>query len=67
MTQTLSKQKDQRFTHSGISWQQFKLLEQGFTDSPGIQLFYYLLTRCVLMTSTVEAMRFFKKTISQFQ
>ncbi|NET62647.1 MAG: Uma2 family endonuclease [Symploca sp. SIO2E6] len=41
MIQTLSKPKDQRLTHSRISWQQFKLLEQGFADSPGIRLFYY--------------------------
>jgi len=41
MTQTLSKPKDQRLTHSGMSWQQFKLLEQGFADSPGIRLFYH--------------------------
>lgn len=41
MTQTVSKQKDQRLTHSGMSWQQFKLLEQSFAESPGIRLFYY--------------------------
>ena len=41
MTQIVSKQKDQRLTHSGMSWQQFKLLEQSFAESPGIRLFYY--------------------------
>lgn len=41
MTQTVSRQKDQRLTHSGMSWQQFKLLEQSFAESPGIRLFYY--------------------------
>ncbi|MEG4841962.1 Uma2 family endonuclease [Microcoleus sp. B9-D4] len=41
MTQTLLQPLDQRFIHSGISWQQFKLIEQGFSDSPGIRLFYY--------------------------
>jgi Uma2 family endonuclease len=41
MTATLDKQKDQRFIHSGIDWQQFKLIEQGFSDSPGIRLFYF--------------------------
>ena len=41
MTQTLSKPKDQRLIHSGMNWQQFKLLEQSFADSPGIRLFYY--------------------------
>ena len=41
MTQTLLQPLEQRFIHSGISWQQFKLIEQGFSDSPGIKLFYY--------------------------
>ncbi|MEG4939166.1 Uma2 family endonuclease [Microcoleus sp. F4-D5] len=41
MTQTLLKPLDQRFINSGISWQHFKLIEQGFSDSPGIKLFYY--------------------------
>jgi len=41
MTQTLSKPIDQRLTHSGMSWQQFELLREIFTDSPGIRLFYY--------------------------
>lgn len=41
MTVTLDKPKDQRLIHSGIDWQQFKLIEQGFSDSPGIRLFYF--------------------------
>ncbi|TAG92009.1 MAG: Uma2 family endonuclease [Oscillatoriales cyanobacterium] len=41
MTQTLLQPLEQRFIHSGISWQQFKLIQQGFSDSPGIRLFYY--------------------------
>ena len=41
MTQTLNKPIDQRFTHSGISWQQFKSIQEGFSDSSGIRLFYY--------------------------
>jgi len=41
IAQTLLKPLDQRFIHSGISWEQFKLIEQGFSDSPGIRLFYY--------------------------
>lgn len=41
MTATLDKPKDQRLIHSGIDWQQFKLIEQGFSDSPGIRLFYF--------------------------
>ncbi|QZZ18777.1 Uma2 family endonuclease [Leptothermofonsia sichuanensis E412] len=41
MTQTLDRPKDQRLVHSGISWQQFKTIQTGFADSPGIRLFYY--------------------------
>jgi Uma2 family endonuclease len=41
MTATLEKPKDQRLIHSGIDWQQFKLIEQGFSNSPGIKLFYF--------------------------
>ena len=41
MTQTLLPPQDQRFIHSGISWEQFKLIEQGFSESPGIKLFYH--------------------------
>jgi Uma2 family endonuclease len=41
MTQTLIKPTDQRLTHSGVSWQQFQLIQEGFNDSPGIRLFYY--------------------------
>lgn len=32
MTATLDKPKDQRLIHSGIDWQQLKLIEQGFYD-----------------------------------
>ncbi len=42
MTVTLDKPKDQRLIQSGIDWQQFKLIEQGFSDSPGIRLFYFM-------------------------
>jgi len=31
----------QQFFHSGLSWEQFKALQQGFDDSPGIRLAYY--------------------------
>ncbi|MCU0542692.1 MAG: hypothetical protein MUE44_10925 [Oscillatoriaceae cyanobacterium Prado104] len=41
MTATLEELKDQRLIHSGIDWQQFKLIEQGFSNSPGIKLFYF--------------------------
>lgn len=41
MTQTVNKPIDQRFTHSGVSWQQFKSIQEGFAGFPGIRLFYY--------------------------
>jgi Uma2 family endonuclease len=41
MTVTLDQPKDQRLVQSEISWQQFKLIQQGFSNSPGIKLFYY--------------------------
>jgi Uma2 family endonuclease len=41
MAVTLDKPKDQRLVQSEISWQQFKLIQQGFSNSPGIRLFYY--------------------------
>ncbi|MCL1474278.1 Uma2 family endonuclease [Argonema antarcticum] len=41
MTVTLDKTKDQRLVHFGMSWQQFKLLQESFADSRGIRLAYY--------------------------
>ena len=41
MTVTLDKPKDQRLVQFEISWQQFKLIQQGFSNYPGIRLFYY--------------------------
>ena len=41
MTIALETTKDQRLVHSGMSWQQFKLLQESFADSPGIRLAYY--------------------------
>jgi Uma2 family endonuclease len=41
MAYLLEKPTEQRFTHIGVTWEQFKLIEAGFSDSPGIRLFYY--------------------------
>jgi Uma2 family endonuclease len=41
MTYLLDKPTDQRSIHKGISWEQFKLIERGFSESPGVKLFYY--------------------------
>lgn len=43
MTYTPSKPKpkEQRLVCTGMNWQQFKSIQQGFTDYRGIRLFYY--------------------------
>lgn len=32
---------DQHLVHPGRTWQQFKLIQAGFAQSPGVRLFYY--------------------------
>lgn len=32
---------DQRLIYGGITWQQFKLIQAGFAESPGVRLSYY--------------------------
>lgn len=32
---------DQRLVYGGITWQQFKLIQAGFGESPGVRLSYY--------------------------
>lgn len=41
--------QDQRIIQSGRTWQQFKLIQEGFANSPGIKLFYYNGTVEILM------------------
>ena len=41
MTYLLDTPTDQRSMHKGITWEKFKLIEQGFSESPGVKLFYY--------------------------
>ena len=62
MTHILLQRLNQRFIHSGISWQQFKLIQQGFYDSPGIRLFYYRGEVEILAVS--QDHEFFSRTIS---
>jgi Uma2 family endonuclease len=40
MAQVLDALIDQRSIYQGITWEQFKLIEQGFSQSPGVRLFY---------------------------
>ncbi|MCU0542524.1 MAG: Uma2 family endonuclease [Oscillatoriaceae cyanobacterium Prado104] len=51
MTQTQELLTDQRLVCSGTSWQQFKSIQAGFSDSPGIRLFYYKGTLELVSTS----------------
>jgi hypothetical protein len=41
MTYLLDAIADQRSTYQGITWEHFKLIEQGFSQAPGVRLFYY--------------------------
>jgi Uma2 family endonuclease len=40
---------DQRIVYHGITWQQFKLIQAGFVNSPGVRLFFYQDTIEILM------------------
>jgi Uma2 family endonuclease len=52
---------DQRLVYGGITWQQFKLVQAGFAESPGIRLFYYDSTIEILMPGREH--EFFKTII----
>jgi|GEM_PF-5877828 hypothetical protein len=42
MVQLLNQpSQDQRIIQAERTWEQFKLIQQGFENSPGIRLFYY--------------------------
>jgi Uma2 family endonuclease len=62
MTQTLDKPKDQRLIHRGMNWEQFKLIQAGFADAPGIRLFYFEGEVEILAVS--QDHEFFSRTIS---
>jgi Uma2 family endonuclease len=51
MAYLLDRSTDQRSTYQAISWEQFKLIEQGFSQSSGIRLFYF---KGLLETVTVS-------------
>jgi Uma2 family endonuclease len=48
-TATAASTPDQRIVLSGRTWEQFKLVQQGFADSPGVRLAYYDGTIEILM------------------
>jgi Uma2 family endonuclease len=41
MTQLSDRPIEQRFIQTGVSWESFKSIQQGFLEAPGIRLFYY--------------------------
>jgi Uma2 family endonuclease len=51
MVQLVDRPTEQRFTHTGVSWDNFKAIQQGFADSPGIRLFYFAGELEILSTS----------------
>ena len=38
---TSEQDQDQRLVYSGITWEQFKLIQAGFAESNRVRLFYY--------------------------
>jgi Uma2 family endonuclease len=51
MTQALllPDRADRQIVYTGITWQQFKSIQAGFADAPGIRLFYFDRTIEILM------------------
>lgn len=49
MTATAAQTTDQRIVLSGRTWEQFRLIQQGFEASPGVRLSYYDGTIEILM------------------
>lgn len=63
-TATTSEQdQDQRLVYSGITWEQFKLIQAGFAESNRVRLFYYQETIEILMPGRAHE---FNKTIIGF-
>ncbi len=60
LTSTTSDQ-DQHLVYSGITWEQFKLIQTGFSDSTGVRVYYYNNTIEILMPG--RAHEFFKTII----
>ena len=61
MPTVLSSTTDQRVAYGDRTWEQFKLIQQGLEDCPGVRLFYYNRTVEVLMPGRDH--EFFKSVI----
>jgi Putative restriction endonuclease len=57
----LPKHADRQLVYSGIDWQQFKLIQAGFAEAPGIRLAYFNGTIEILMPGRTH--EFFKSII----
>ncbi|MFZ4554900.1 MAG: Uma2 family endonuclease [Pseudanabaena sp.] len=55
--------QDQHLVCSGVSWEQFKLIQAGFANSKGVRFFYYEETIEIIMPSRAHE---FNKTIIGF-
>lgn len=51
MVSLLDRPAEQRFIHTGVSWENFKAIQRGFADSSGIRLFYFAGELEILSTS----------------
>ena len=46
-----NKSTEQRFIQTGVSWSNFKFIQKGFAEKPGVRLFYYQGELEILSTS----------------
>ncbi len=60
----LSKNADRQLVYTGITWQQFKLIQAGFAEAPGVRLSYFDRTIEILMPGRTHAS--FKSIIGMF-
>jgi Uma2 family endonuclease len=60
----LSKNADRQIVYTGITWQQFKLIQAGFAEAPGVRLSYFDRTIEILMPGRTHEL--FKSIIGMF-
>ena len=51
MTKLLNRPTEQRFIQTNVSWKDFKAIQSGFANSPGVRVFYYKGELEILSTS----------------
>lgn len=59
-TTSSEQDHDQHLIYSGITWEQFKLIQAGFANSTGVRLFYYQETIEIIMPGRAH------ETVSRF-